>query len=118
VRTIVAGSRGVVDPRIVAAAMAQAKEQGIAPTSVVSGTARGVDQLGEQWAEDRHLLVHRYPADWDRYGKRAGYVRNKEMAENADALVAVWDGISRGTKHMIDLARWLGLPVYVHRVGA
>ena len=48
---------------------------------------------------------YRFPADWDKYGKAAGYKRNGEMARNADALIAFWDGKSRGTKHMIDLAK-------------
>ena len=50
-----------------------------------------------------------FPADWDKYGKAAGYKRNDEMARNADALIAFWDGKSRGTRHMIDLAKKYGL---------
>lgn len=71
---------------------------------IVSGAARGADSLGERYAEENGLSIHRKPADWDTYGKSAGYRRNAEMAEYADALVAFWDGKSRGTKHMIDLA--------------
>jgi hypothetical protein len=70
---------------------------------VVSGCARGADQLGERWADERGYPVKRFPADWHKHGKRAGYLRNEEMAGYATHLVAFWDGRSRGTKHMIDL---------------
>lgn len=56
-----------------------------------------------------------FPADWDRYGKAAGYLRNTEMAKNADALVAFWDGMSLGTRHMIETAKAHGLKVRVKR---
>lgn len=80
---------------------------------VVSGTARGADSLGEKWANDHRIPVKRFPADWDTFGKSAGYRRNEEMARYADALIALWDGESRGTKHMIDIARSKGLSVHV-----
>lgn len=82
---------------------------------VVSGTAKGADTLGEVYADLRGYDVTKFPADWDKYGKGAGYIRNKEMAEYADALIAFWDGKSRGTKNMIDLARGKGLKVRVIR---
>ena len=72
--------------------------------TVISGCARGADQLGERWAQELGKPVIRMPADWDKYGKSAGYKRNEEMARIATHLVAFWDGSSRGTKHMIDLA--------------
>ena len=71
-------------------------------TELVSGTAIGVDQLGEQWATTRSIPVTSMPADWNEYGKRAGAVRNKAMAEYADAAVIIWDGKSNGTRNMID----------------
>lgn len=55
-----------------------------------------------------------YPADWKKYGRRAGSIRNIEMAQNAEALLAVWDGISSGTRHMIKEAEKRGLPVYIY----
>lgn len=85
-------------------------------TEIVSGTARGADRLGEQWALARGVPVKRFPADWDGLGKRAGYVRNREMAKYAGALVAQWDYASPGTKNMVDEARRLGLTVVVVRV--
>lgn len=88
---------------------------------VVSGAARGADQLGEQYAKVREYELSRFPADWDGLGKRAGYVRNAEMAKyamedgNYGVLIAFWDGKSKGTKHMIDLAEKNGLDVHIVR---
>ena len=111
-RVIVAGSRGITSATLVYSHLDRIL--GDRPEiTVISGTARGVDQLGEQWGMDRGHDVERYPADWDRYGKSAGYRRNEVMAKNADALIAFWDRDSRGTKHMIDLAETYGLIVFV-----
>ena len=80
---------------------------------IVSGTARGADQLGEKYAQEKGYSIKRFPADWLGNDKSAGYIRNKQMAEYADALIAFWDKKSKGTKHMIDLARKEGLQVKV-----
>lgn len=72
---------------------------------IVSGTARGADRLGERYATERGYRVERFPADWDRDGVAAGPIRNTQMAAHADALVAFWDGKSRGTKDMIEKAK-------------
>jgi hypothetical protein len=80
---------------------------------IVSGKARGADSLGERYAQERGYFVDEYPADWNTYGKSAGYRRNVQMAENADALVLFWDGFSKGSGHMLNIAREKGLP---HRV--
>lgn len=85
------------------------------PLDVVCGEARGADSLGKKWALENSLTVHSFPADWDKHGKSAGYVRNAEMADFAGSLVAFWDGKSRGTKMMIDLALKKGLLVKVVR---
>lgn len=82
-------------------------------SAVVCGMARGADMLGYQWAREKNIPILKYPADWDKYGKAAGHIRNKEMAENADVLIAFWDGESRGTKNMIDIAREKGIITYV-----
>ena len=78
---------------------------------VVSGTARGADRLGERYARERGYRIDRYPADWDRDGNSAGPIRNAKMADNAHALIAFWDGRSRGTKNMIETAKAKGLMV-------
>lgn len=71
-------------------------------TQVISGTAIGVDSLGETWAKENNILVKRMPADWNAFGKAAGHIRNKAMAEYCDAAVIVWDWKSKGTKNMIN----------------
>ena len=83
---------------------------------VVSGGAFGVDQLGEIYAEECGYSVQRYPADWAKNGKAAGPIRNAKMADNADALIAFWDGQSRGTKNMIEVAKNRGLKVRIIRI--
>lgn len=70
---------------------------------IVSGKARGADSLGEKYAKEKGYKIKEFPADWGKYGRAAGYIRNKEMAEYADGCLCFWDGKSKGTKHMIDL---------------
>lgn len=113
-RTIIAGSRSVDSMRVVEEAVARS---GFSVSEVVSGCARGADRLGEMYAKKTGLPVKRFPADWKGLGRTAGVVRNHAMARYADALIAVWDGRSRGTGHMINIARKRGLRVYVHLVG-
>lgn len=109
-RTIVAGCRTATRYGELVKALDQLETR---PTAVLSGTALGADRLGERWARENNIPIERYPADWDLFGKLAGRRRNVEMAENAEALVALWDGESRGTRHMIDVARKFGLAVTV-----
>lgn len=113
-RTIIAGGRDITDILLVEQAVC---ESGFEITYVVSGKARGVDTLGEQWAEARGIPVLSFPANWDKYGKAAGAIRNKEMAENADALIAIWDGVSLGTGNMVSAAFQKGLKVFVLNLG-
>ena len=80
---------------------------------IVSGAARGADTLGERYAHERGYSIEQYPADWEHAGKAAGFIRNAQMASVADALIAFWDGQSRGTAHMIELARKHELQVRV-----
>ena len=75
---------------------------------VISGGAYGADSLGERWAENHNIPVQRYPAQWNKYGRRAGVIRNRHMALVGDYLVAFWDGESKGTKIMIDMMKERG----------
>lgn len=112
-KVIIAGSREVTDyPTILRAIVAADFDI----TEVVSGGARGVDRLGERYAQLQGIPVKVFAADWSEFGKAAGPMRNREMAHYADALIALWDGESRGTKSMIQLARAAGLRVYVHEI--
>jgi len=80
---------------------------------IVSGTANGADKQGEKYARDKGYPIKQFPADWNKYGKSAGYKRNAQMSDYADALIAFWDGNSKGTKHMIELAKRANLKVRV-----
>ena len=114
-RVIIAGGRDFANYELLKEKadyyLSKQKAEG-AEIIIVSGTARGADKLGERYAEERGYKIDRYPANWDLYGKSAGYKRNEVMAENADALIACWNG-SRGTKHMIDIANAKGLKVRI-----
>ena len=88
--------------------------QNLNSVEIICGEAKGADTLGKQLAISKGWTVHSFPADWERYGKAAGYRRNEEMAKHAEALIAFWDGKSKGTKHMIDLAQKLKLKVKVY----
>jgi len=109
-RVIIAGSRGINDYAKVCDAVQQS---GFPISRVVSGMAKGVDTLAVRYAIENDLPCDRFPAEWSRCGRSAGYRRNVQMAQNADALIAIWDGKSPGTWHMIDVAKARGLRVFV-----
>lgn len=85
-------------------------------TQVISGNAKGADQMGEWWAQERGIEVRVFPANWSKYGKAAGHIRNQEMASVGDALVAFWDGKSKGTESMIEYALEKGLETIVEYI--
>lgn len=123
-KVIIAGSRGITDIELINLAVLHANMQ---ITEVVSGTANGVDKLGEEWAKARKIPVKQFHAKWeirtvvnnqiitskDRY---AGFKRNMQMALYADALIACWDGCSNGTANMIETMRKMNKPVYVFNI--
>ena len=108
-RVIIAGSRELT-PNIDLIV----KKSTFKITQLICGMARGVDIAGYNWAKQHNIPILEFPADWTTYGKRAGYLRNKVMAQNADALIAIWDGYSKGTQHMINLAKQYDLKIYVY----
>ena len=112
-RTIIAGSRTIKDYDIVKEAI---EKSGFQITTLISGTAPGVDQLGEKWANENGVSIEIHPADWDKWGRAAGPIRNKEMADCAEACIIVWDKVSKGTKNMMMQAIKNGLKLYVHDV--
>lgn len=108
--TILAGSRTIDEYRIIREGMK------LVPwriTRVVSGCCRGPDKLGERWAHEHGIPVDQFPAKWSEFGKRAGYLRNEQMAGHADALVAFFELKSAGTQHMINLAKQYSLELVV-----
>jgi hypothetical protein len=110
-RTIIAGSRTCHDLKELIIAI---ESCGWKITTILSGMAKGADQLGILYGLEHDIPIERYPANWQLYGKSAGYRRNVQMANNAEALLALWDGESRGTKNMIDTAKYKNLKFYVH----
>lgn len=110
-KVIVAGGREFNDYALLSKTLDYLKK----PFEVVCGEARGADALGKRYATEHNLTVHNFPADWNKHGKSAGYKRNEQMADFADAVISFWDGQSRGTKHMIDIATRKGLKCLVVR---
>jgi hypothetical protein len=114
-KVIIAGSRGFSNYRLLREQCNKflREKRKISNIIIVSGHARGADTLGEKYAQDEGFDLEIYPAQWDKFGKRAGYRRNEQMAKVADALIAFWDGSSIGTKHMIDIMNEKNLSVRV-----
>lgn len=112
-KIIIAGSRSFADYSLLKEKMNSIlKNQNKDDIEIVSGTASGADKLGERYAKENNLKLKQFPADWS-LGKKAGYIRNEEMAKYADACVVLWDGISKGSKHMINLAEQYNLKLRV-----
>jgi len=120
IRLIVAGSRWILDFQLCEREIQTAlREWGFTEDqiiSVVSGGARGPDTLGERWAERQGITVEKFIPDWNKHGKAAGHIRNREMAAHAapyGGCVILWDGQSKGSKGMIKAARkqrlWLSV---------
>lgn len=114
-KLIVAGGRNFRDyERLSTELFALAEgELNAESVEIVSGMARGADALGYHFAQAEGVLCHQFPADWDKYGKGAGYRRNQQMADFSDGLIAFWDGVSRGTAHMIQTMKRQGKPVWI-----
>ena len=110
---IIAGSRTFTDYQLLCQTLAPERQH---ITQVLTGGARGADQLGYRWAW-KHAIRHQlFRADWERFGKSAGVRRNFQMAQAGDMLLAFWDGRSAGTRHLISCMQQLGKPVVVIRV--
>jgi predicted Rossmann-fold nucleotide-binding protein len=120
-KVVIAGSRSIASQDTVWYAIESTEKDLVARHReiihmVVSGGAYGVDKLGEEWALEHGVPVVRFTPDWGTHGKAAGPIRNRQMVDYADAVIAVWDGRSRGTKSTIDYARRKGKPLYIYGV--
>jgi hypothetical protein len=109
-KVVIAGSRHIVDYSHVLKAI---KNCDFCIREVVSGGARGIDALGERYAREHSLPCTTFHADWDKHGRRAGAIRNAEMAKYADAAIIIWDGVSRGSKNMMEQMLRLNKPYHV-----
>lgn len=108
-KVIIAGSRTIEDYELLEYVI---KQSGFNITEIVSGGASGVDTLAERYAKENNIIFTKFAAPWNLYGKAAGPIRNRIMAEYADALIAIWDGESSGTRNMIHEAILRGKRVY------
>ena len=115
IKLVIAGSRTITDEDLIAHLMNRAWAT-FGPYTVISGTARGVDAEAAAIARAINVEVEDMPADWDKYGKSAGYKRNEQMARAADAALIIWDGRSRGAQHMARIAAEAGLPTVLVQV--
>lgn len=116
-RTIVCGSEHIRDRVLFDETMRLAAEiRGIEPSLVISGAAKGPDSMALDWARERDLPWRAFPADWETYPVAAGRIRNRAMLERgrAEVVVALWDGRSPGTRHMIRLSARRNLPQFVY----
>ena len=115
-KVIIAGSRHITDmvkigPIIEKKMESILDEHGWDNVEIVSGGAQGIDRIGELFASSYSLRLTKFPADWAKYGKSAGPIRNKEMGKYADMALVIWDGISPGSKNMIETMKKLNKPV-------
>ena len=123
-KVIIAGSRTLNHSKYVETAFSMAFNKWMSENQenwkdftqpeIVSGGAQGVDFQAELYAKKKGLPFTEFKADWDKYGKSAGIRRNIDMATYADALIAIWDGKSKGTLHMINDMVSKNKPVYVY----
>lgn len=108
-KLIIAGSRGFTDLALLKTevfSFLDAHQNNFdSQITIICGMARGADLMGKELAECNDWNVIKMPADWDRFGKSAGYRRNEEMAKIADACIVFWDGKSKGSLHMQNLAK-------------
>lgn len=80
---------------------------------IVSGGAAGADSLGEKWAIENNVKTCIYKPDWEKHGKSAGFIRNKDIVDDSDIVIAFWDSLSRGTEHSINLAKKMNKEVRI-----
>lgn len=116
-KVIIAGSRHFCHAADYTLVEDAVRESGFEIEIVVSGMAKGIDTHAITYAKRHSLPVAEFYANWQYQGHFAGRIRNKRMADHGDALIAVWDGVTTGTKDMIAKMRFLGKPVYVKDAG-
>ena len=114
-RLVVAGSRDFDDYALLSAELDKFLTDKTNIT-IVSGTARGADCLGERYAAEHNLRIEQFPAEWEKYHKGAGPIRNMKMVQSADAVIVFWDNESSGTKNIIECARKQDVPYRIVRV--
>lgn len=112
-RIAIIGSRNFNDYNLVTETLLPYKSK---ITLIVSGGAKGADSLGEKWAIKNNIQTLIFPADWDKHGKRAGFIRNEDIIKNCDGVLAFWDGGSKGTAHSLSLAEKYNKPIKIVKI--
>lgn len=112
-RVAVIGSRSITDKSFVEDSLCDLYNKFPHIKEVVSGGAKGPDSFGEEWAKSRNILTKIFLPQWDKFGKRAGFIRNEDIVKNSDVVFAFWDGKSNGTLNSINLAKQLDIPVRI-----
>ena len=119
VKLAIIGSRGFIDYGHLSLVMAEwfGRYEEAGPycivTEVISGGANGADKLGARWAKEKGIKLTEFIPDWDRLGKRAGFVRNEDIVKAADCVLAFWDGVSKGTGNSLSIAKRLKKPTLI-----
>lgn len=114
-KTIIAGSRSIKNYKLVKDIIEYSGFE-FTITEVISGTAEGVDTLGERFANERGIPITQFPAQWERYGIKGAPQRDMAMVKYADQLIAIWDGESPGTARTIEYAKQQDLRFFVYRL--
>lgn len=114
-KVAVVGSRSFQNSSFLSSVLDQLREQ-VGDFTLVSGGARGADTLAATWALQRDLLITEHLPDWSKHGRRAGIIRNRDVVDDADLLLAFWDGDSPGTAHVIEYAREVHVSLVVYEV--
>ena len=112
-KLLIAGSRTINDYHILDEAM---KIINVKSSLIISGEAKGVDTLAKKYALNNKINYKGFPVKWSEYGKAAGHIRNSEMIEEADAVLVIWDGKSRGTQDTIKKAKKKNIPLTIIEV--
>lgn len=115
-KVCICGSRNITDYELLKQCVIDSKFE---ITSIISGGAKGVDQLAIQYAKEFNIPWVEYLADWATHGRSAGIIRNKQMVDKAEGVIALWDGLSSGTANSISYAQKTEKPLFIwspHRV--
>lgn len=115
-KLIIAGSRKFNDIEVLTDKLDGLLSKCNKTITIISGGAYGADKCGEIYALNKGYKTDKFPAEWDKFGKKAGYIRNVEMAKAATHCVVFWDGKSKGSKHMIDTAKKYNLELRIIRI--
>ena len=108
-RVAIVGSREIEEMQLLREAIGDSKFD---ITHVISGGARGVDTLAEAWAKTNRIPITIFYADWEKYGKGAGHIRNAEVVRHSQAMIAIRYDVSRGTQNAIEQAKEQGISVF------